>query len=130
MAEGGVKTLLQAEGLAVLAASVGLYQQVSGDWKQFAILILLPDVAFLGYLFGPRIGALAYNTTHAMIGPLLLAGWGMASGGHTALAVSLIWMAHIGFDRAIGAGLKYATGFGDTHINHKSSRMNLAAKTA
>lgn len=119
MAEGGVKTLLQVEGLAVLAASVGLYQQISGDWKLFAILILVPDVTFLGYLFGPRIGALAYNTAHAMIGPLLLAGWGMAAGQHVALAVSLIWMAHIGFDRAIGAGLKYATGFGDTHINHK-----------
>lgn len=116
MAEGGVKTLLQIEGLAVLAASAGLYQQISGDWKLFAILILAPDASFLGYLFGRRVGALAYNTAHAMIGPLLLAGWGVAAGQHLALAISLIWMAHIGFDRAIGAGLKYATGFGDTHL--------------
>ena len=68
---------------------------------------------------GPRVGAAGYNAVHAIIGPLLLAGFGMASGNHLALAVSLIWVAHIGFDRAIGAGLKYATGFGDTHINHK-----------
>ena len=27
----------------------------------------------------------------------------------------MIWLAHIGFDRALGYGLKYATGFGFTH---------------
>jgi hypothetical protein len=25
-------------------------------------------------------------------------------------------MAHIGFDRALGFGLKYASGFGDSHL--------------
>lgn len=28
----------------------------------------------------------------------------------------IIWVAHIGFDRALGYGLKYASGFGDTHL--------------
>ena len=28
----------------------------------------------------------------------------------------LIWCAHIGFDRALGYGLKYAEGFGFTHL--------------
>ena len=127
MAEGGVKTLLQLEGLAVLAASAGLYGHVGGDWRMFGLLFIAPDVAFFGYLFGPHAGAAIYNVLHAMVGPLLLAGWGMATGSHFALEVSLIWMAHIGFDRAIGAGLKYATGFGDTHINHKG---RMATKTA
>jgi hypothetical protein len=30
--------------------------------------------------------------------------------------VSLIWCAHIGFDRAIGYGLKYSHGFSFTHL--------------
>jgi hypothetical protein len=54
-----------------------------------------------------------------MIGPLLLAGWSVMPGNHLALALSLIWMGHLGFDRALGYGLKYATGFGDTHLSHK-----------
>ncbi|MDU3890869.1 MAG: DUF4260 family protein [Serratia liquefaciens] len=29
---------------------------------------------------------------------------------------ALIWGAHIGFDRALGYGLKYASGFADTHL--------------
>ena len=30
--------------------------------------------------------------------------------------VGLIWLAHVGVDRALGYGLKYGTGFGDTHL--------------
>jgi hypothetical protein len=33
-------------------------------------------------------------------------------------AVGTIWVVHIGGDRAIGTGLKYATGFWDTHLSH------------
>jgi hypothetical protein len=120
MATGGVKAVLQLEGLAMLAASAGLYQHIGGDWKTFAILFFVPDVIFAAYLFGPRIGAIGYNAVHSMIGPLLLAGWGVMSGEHPALAAALIWIAHIGFDRALGYGLKYATGFGDTHLSRKN----------
>ena len=28
----------------------------------------------------------------------------------------MIWLAHIGIDRALGYGLKYSTGFGFTHL--------------
>jgi hypothetical protein len=30
--------------------------------------------------------------------------------------IGLIWTAHIGVDRAIGYGLKYRSGFKDTHL--------------
>jgi hypothetical protein len=32
------------------------------------------------------------------------------------LSLALIWVAHIGFDRLLGYGLKYATAFGHTHL--------------
>jgi hypothetical protein len=34
----------------------------------------------------------------------------------TLLLVGIIWVAHIGFDRLLGYGLKYETGFKDTHL--------------
>lgn len=34
----------------------------------------------------------------------------------TLLAIAIIWAAHIAFDRAVGYGLKYETGFNDTHL--------------
>jgi hypothetical protein len=35
---------------------------------------------------------------------------------HGALPVALIWANHIGVDRLLGFGLKYADGFGFTHL--------------
>jgi len=32
------------------------------------------------------------------------------------LSIAMIWLAHIGFDRALGYGLKYNAGFGFTHL--------------
>ncbi|KPI35661.1 uncharacterized protein AB675_4760 [Cyphellophora attinorum] len=32
------------------------------------------------------------------------------------MGVGITWLAHIGMDRMIGAGLKYETGFGHTHL--------------
>ena len=32
------------------------------------------------------------------------------------LSLAMIWLAHIGIDRALGYGLKYQTGFAFTHL--------------
>jgi hypothetical protein len=113
---GGVKTILRAEGLALLVGAVTFYWHSGFDWRLFALLFLAPDVSFLGYLAGPRIGALAYNTAHSTDGAIGLGIAGLALNNSWVIAISLIWLAHIGFDRALGYGLKYATGFGDTHL--------------
>ena len=36
--------------------------------------------------------------------------------GLTLFAGMTLWLAHIGIDRALGYGLKYATGFSYTHL--------------
>lgn len=115
-AEGGVKILLRLEGLAMLAGAAALYAHLGMDWNVFAILFLAPDLSFLGYLFGPRAGALAYNAAHSIVGPMLLSGFAIAAPASSVLVAALIWFAHIGFDRALGYGLKYASGFGFTHL--------------
>jgi Domain of unknown function (DUF4260) len=119
MAEGGVKTLLRLEGLVMLAGAVALYAHGHMDWRLFAILFLAPDLSFLAYLFGPRVGAAGYNSVHAIIGPIVLAAFAVTTNATMPLAIALIWFAHIGFDRALGYGLKYATGFGHTHLNRR-----------
>ena len=118
MAEGGVKTLLRLEGLAMLAGAAAIYAHSSGDWKLFAILFLAPDLSFLSYIFGPRAGAAAYNFAHSLIAPIILGGAALGANAALPLTIALIWVAHIGFDRALGYGLKYASGFGDTHLGH------------
>jgi len=113
---GGVKTLLRLEGLAVLTAAVFLYWHAGFSWPQFAILFLAPDLSFIAYLFGPRAGAAAYNGAHSTNGALGLAVAAVALNQPIVIAAALIWLAHIGFDRALGYGLKYGAGFGFTHL--------------
>ena len=70
----------------------------------------------LGYLAGPAVGARAYNLAHTYAAPAVLAGVGWAMGASLPVALALVWAAHIGFDRALGYGLKLPTGFRDTHL--------------
>jgi hypothetical protein len=70
----------------------------------------------LGYLAGPRPGAVAYNLAHTYATPAVLAGVGWLIGTPLLLALALIWAAHIGFDRMLGYGLKLPTDFRDTHL--------------
>jgi hypothetical protein len=111
----GVRTLLRLEDLVCLLIAVALYRQAAGSWALFAGLFLVPDVAMLGYLAGPRVGAAAYNAAHSFVGALLLTVLGFTMLPAVKL-VALIWVAHIAFDRAVGYGLKYADSFGHTHI--------------
>jgi hypothetical protein len=111
-----VRTILRLEGAAAFAAAVALYAHAGFSWPLFALLILAPDLAMLPYLIGPRAGAAAYNLAHtyALPLPLALAGFWFAS--PIVAALGLIWIAHIGMDRMLGYGLKYASGFADTHL--------------
>ena len=48
--------------------------------------------------------------------PILLMAVGMALSAPLIMSLAMIWLAHIGIDRALGYGLKYAAGFGFTHL--------------
>jgi uncharacterized membrane protein len=114
--KGGVRWLLRAEGLALLLICLWAYHSRSDSWAQFALLFLLPDLALLAYWVQPRLGAVCYNITHSSIGALALLFVGFAFQMPSLVPLGLIWLAHIGFDRALGYGLKYRQGFSFTHL--------------
>ena len=111
------RPLLHLECAAVFILSLFAYHGNHGSWPIFALLFLVPDVSMIGYLANTRIGAITYNGGHTYIGPLALAGYCLASVHHALFSLSLIWIAHIGFDRMLGYGLKYPAQFQDTHLN-------------
>ena len=113
---GAPRLVLRAEGAALLVVVTLLYRGTGASWWLFAILFLAPDLSFLGYLAGSRAGAIAYNAAHTLIGPAVLGVVALLLLPPTAVAVALVWAAHIGFDRLLGYGLKYAAGFGFTHL--------------
>ena len=115
-ASGGVRTLLRLEGLALFLGMTLLYGVWDGSWWLYAILFLAPDLSFAGYLAGPKAGAVIYNTAHSYMAPMALMTTGFTLSSPLVLSIAMIWLAHIGFDRALGYGLKYYAGFGFTHL--------------
>ncbi len=107
---------LRLEGVVVFILSILLYAQSGASWWRFGALLLVPDVVMAGYWLGARWGALIYNLGHTYVIPLSLAALAIVSHRHWLFSYLLIWSAHIAMDRAMGYGLKYASGFKHTHL--------------
>lgn len=112
---GQPRLILRLEGLGLLIVCAFLFHPTGLSWWWFAGLFLAPDLSFLAYVLGRAAGTAAYNATHSEIGPLVLAGIGLTVLPAT-LPFALIWGAHVGFDRMLGYGLKYASSFDHTHL--------------
>ena len=110
------KVLLRLEGVAVAVAAVVGYVREDGSWLLFLLLVLAPDLSAVGYLAGPRVGSLTYNLAHTYVGPVALLTGSILAGGRLGALVALIWLVHVGVDRALRYGLKYPTAFRDTHL--------------
>ena len=70
----------------------------------------------VGYLRGPRVGAILYNIVHNLATGVAVAGVGLAIGSVPLAAAGAILVAHSGMDRVAGYGLKYPDSFQDTHL--------------
>ena len=116
---------LRLEGAALALVAVMLYARADASWWLFAGLLMLPDLGMLGFVRGPRLGARTYNLTHTLAIPLALAAVGLVTDRAALLHVALVWVTHIGADRAMGYGLKYPTHFRDTHLQRlRSPRLS------
>jgi hypothetical protein len=116
---GGVRILLRLEGLALFVGMVLLYAAWGGSWWVFALLFLVP----IAYLADAKAGAIAYNAAHSYMLPVALMTIGFALPEPLTLSIAMIWLAHIGIDRALGYGLKYRAGFGFTHLGRIGRKL-------
>lgn len=110
------RLLLGAEGAVIAAAAIALYFHADYPWWLLVALALTPDASMAGYLAGPRVGAACYDAVHTYVAPVALGAIGVIADADTASQIALIWLTHIGVDRALGYGLKYPSGFKDTHL--------------
>lgn len=115
-ATGGVRILLRLEGVVLFAGMTLLYGLWEGSWWVYAILFLAPDLSFAAYFAGPKARAIVYNAAHSYLAPVGLMTVGLAMAAPLTLSLAMIWLAHIGIDRALGYGLKYQAGFAFTHL--------------
>ncbi len=106
----------KAESFFIFALACAVYHHFGFSWVLFFSLILVPDIFFAGYLINPKIGARVYNIGHVYAAPVILIAVHYLARLPLALPVSIIWIAHIAFDRVLGFGLKHESGFKDTHL--------------
>lgn len=111
-----VKWILRIESAAIAALAIAVYLSAGGPPLLLIPALLAPDLSMLGYLAGPRVGAVTYNLVHNWA--LAVAFVFVALIGHQLwpLLVAAVLAAHVGFDRALGYGLKLPTSFQDTHL--------------
>ena len=110
------RALLHLEGIVVASAAIALYFDLGYPWWLLLALARAPAVSRLAYHAGPSLGRAGDDAAHTYAVPVALAAIGFLVDSETAVQVGLIWTAHIGVDRALGYGLKYRTGFKDTHL--------------
>ncbi|UXN06988.1 DUF4260 domain-containing protein [Bartonella sp. HY761] len=108
--------ILRIEALFFLVAVIFIYWKMQGSWLLFAILFFVPDISIIAYKVSRGIGSTIYNLFHTTIFAVILVVIGLAIDNQNLLSIGLIWAAHIEFDRVLGYGLKYPTGFQDTHL--------------
>ncbi len=110
------------EGALVLIAALATWYwapETSVAPMHWAIVILVffaPDLSFLAYLAGPRIGAMGYNAVHLYGFGAAIAAGGLILCCPLATSIGLLWFGHAGMDRAFGYGLKLPEGFAHTHL--------------
>lgn len=111
-----VSLILRSEALAALCIGVAVWIANDGSLWLLVPAFFLPDLSMVGYLGGPRTGALTYNLAHNWtVGVAAIGiGWWLDVTG--VLLAGGILVAHVGLDRALGYGLKRPTGFQDTHL--------------
>lgn len=115
-ATGKVNWLLRLEGLTIFVFALMAYNFLGFQWGFFVLAFLAPDLALLAYFHSKQTGAIAYNLTHSYVIPVILFSYGFFVSSSEFDRIALVWVAHIGFDRALGYGLKYAQGFRYTSL--------------
>ncbi len=112
--EGGV--------IAAITLMIAFTAGTGWSWWLWPVLLLAPDLSILGYLAGPRWGAWIYNLFHLYAFGMALVLLGLTQSSVDLITFGLVWLGHVGIDRALGLGLKEPSGFGDTHLGRISRR--------
>lgn len=121
---GSPKIMLRFEGLFVFLLATIYYFEQGYPWHLYALLFFVPDLAILAYLKSPKAGASVYNFTHSYFFPLAFTLLNyLLFDLKTPNVFMVIWVAHIGFDRALGFGLKYPSGFKSTHLGWLGNKV-------
>ncbi|MFK5974094.1 MAG: DUF4260 domain-containing protein [Flavobacteriaceae bacterium] len=111
-----MKNSLKLEELAMFVLGIFMFGLLGYQWWWFLVLILVPDLGLVGYLFNSRVGAFSYNLLHHKGLAILFYFIGMYFSFSGCQLAGVILFSHASMDRIFGYGLKYNKGFKYTHL--------------
>lgn len=113
-----MEKIIKTEEVAqMLAGITGLYFLHTGiSWWWWIPLFFSPDISMLGYVAGPKAGAVTYNIFHHKGIAIIVAAIGVYMHNTTLTAAGILLFSHSSFDRMFGYGLKYPDSFQHTHL--------------
>jgi len=112
-----MRNLLKLEEAAIFAGTlIAFYGAFPGDWWVFLLLLFAPDIGMIGYLDGPRLGAITYNLLHHRGIAVAIYFLGVYLENPVIVWIGVIIFLHSTLDRVFGYGLKYADSFQNTHL--------------
>ena len=108
----------QVEGAVILLCALAVFWHFGltiSLWLA-ALVFFLPDLSFAAYALGPKAGAFVYNALHSYGFGAVVGAVGLLAGVPLMPELGMLWLAHAGFDRLLGYGLKSSEGFWETHL--------------
>lgn len=111
-----MKNTIRLEEFGLFLLGICVFNTLSFAWWWFLVLLLVPDISMIGYLFGNKIGAISYNFFHHRGIAILVYGLGNYFAIEYLELAGIILFSHASMDRMFGYGLKYFSGFKDTHL--------------
>ena len=110
--------ILRLEGVVILICSIIILIYLKSNWILNIVVFLLIDISLLGYLSNPKLGATIFNIGHTLSLPIILLIIGILINSSISIQIGIIWVAHIGYDKMKGFGLKYPDSFDSSHLNY------------
>lgn len=113
-----MKLILKSEeaAMTIIAVYCLTFHSLGLSVWVWILLFFSPDISMLGYAANARVGAFCYNLFHHKGLAILLIAAGYFFKTEVVLAIGILLFAHAAFDRIWGYGLKYTSGFKDTHL--------------
>src|SRR5262245_357306 len=97
MLERSIARWVRADAAALFVITLWVVTTTHSSWIWFWGLFLAPDLSMIGYVFGPRVGAVTYNAGRLYAWPAGVLAAGVAYHAPFATTVALSWIAHIAF---------------------------------
>ena len=111
-----MKNILKLEEGAMLILCIYALSWLHVSWWVYLLILIAPDISFIGYTAGNKIGAVCYNLFHHKGIAIAIFLAGFILNNELTQIVGIILFGHSSMDRMLGYGLKLNQGFKFTHL--------------